>query len=102
MPSLQQRKYFPQGIGSYQGAIQLTKAIEVKSPETGSDANLPSPANELNLTPERREKIIKAAKNIIVHGKMIQVDGGEYGPNPPTNVWHPKDTKYGSIDKIWI
>ena len=42
---------------------------------------------------------IAAARNIITHGKIVQVDGGDYGVNPPTNVWHPKDTRFGSIDK---
>ena len=54
---------------------------------------------ELDLPLEMREKLIKAARNIISHGKIVQVDAGEYGPNPPTNVWHPKNTKFGSIDK---
>ena len=90
MPSLQQRKYFPQGIASFAGALQLTKAIEVAN----SDELV-----ELDLEPDRRDKVIETARNIVAHGKIVQVDGGGYGANPPTNVWHPKDTKYGSIDK---
>ena len=55
--------------------------------------------SEIELSPELKEKLVHAAQRVIQHAKLLQVDAGEYGPNPPTNVWNKADAKFGSIDK---
>jgi len=46
---------------------------------------------------ENEAEIEIKTKLILRHANLEQVDGGEYGPEPP--VHHPADTNFGSIDK---
>ena len=90
LPKLSERKNHPEGIASFSGALNITKTKLVSKNKR---------VEILEDIQQQEEVLVSGAKKIIQNGKLLQIDGGDYGVNPPTNIWNPLDTKFGSIDK---
>jgi len=88
IPSFTERSSHPQGLPRYDDALIILGAEEIHF-----DKNNLNEIEEI----ENFEKIQQKVKNIIRHGKIEQVDAGEFGLDQP--IFDKFDPRFGSIDK---
>ena len=87
IPSFQEKSAHPQGLPRFDDGLVILGAEEIRFDESSLDG----------VEIEDFEKIETKVKNIIRHGRVEQVDAGEFGLDQP--VFDKFDSRFGSIDK---
>ena len=87
IPPFQEKSAHPQGLPRFDDALVILGAEEIRFDESNLDG----------IEIEDFEKIETKVKNIIRHGRVEQVDAGEFGLDQP--VFDKFDSRFGSIDK---
>ena len=87
IPSFHEKCSHPQGLPRFDDGLVILGAEEIRFDE--------STLNDIEI--EDFERIETKVKNIIRHGRVEQVDAGEFGLDQP--VFDKFDSRFGSIDK---
>ena len=87
IPSFHEKSAHPQGLPRFDDGLVILGAEQIRFDESTLDG----------IEIEEFEKIETKVKNIIRHGRVEQVDAGEFGLDQP--VFDKFDSRFGSIDK---